>query len=270
MEPGKILSANILDLLFDGRNKEYGAYELRKTYPKRIMKALALTTLVALLAFTGVALANSLQPKEEGTPIIKDLTLIDIPQDEKFPEPLPEPKKPEPPIRVRTERLVAFNIVPNEKADDPPATTDDLHDAKIDLEKKDGVADVDIANPKDIDGNKGIIETKKNDEYDGTAIFVQVEAKFKGDWEKFLTRNLDPTVPANNGAPAGRYTVMIQFVVDLEGNVSDIKPMTNYGYGLEQEAIRVLKKATKWEPAFQNGHRVKAYRRQPITFVIEE
>ena len=61
---------------------------------------------------------------------------------------------------------------------------------------------------------------------------------------------------------------MIQFVVDVEGNVSDIKPLTNHGYGLEQEAVRVLKKAAKWEPAIQNGVKVKAYRKQVITFQV--
>ncbi len=53
-------------------------------------------------------------------------------------------------------------------------------------------------------------------------------------------------------------------MVDTEGNVSDIKPLTNHGYGLEEEAIRVLKKAAKWEPAIQNGINVKAYRKQVI------
>ena len=73
----------------------------------------------------------------------------------------------------------------------------------------------------------------------------------------------------NNDAPAGSYTVIIQFVVDMDGSISDIKALTNHGYGLEQEAIRVIKKATKWEPAFQNGRHVKAYRKQPITFRVE-
>jgi protein TonB len=63
---------------------------------------------------------------------------------------------------------------------------------------------------------------------------------------------------------------MIQFVVDLEGKVSDIKPLTNFGYGMEEEAMRVIRRATKWEPAIQNGHPVKAYRKQPVTFVIED
>jgi len=59
-------------------------------------------------------------------------------------------------------------------------------------------------------------------------------------------------------------------VVDKEGNVSDVKPLTSHGYGMEDEAVRVIKKGPQWKPAIQNGRNVKAYRRQPITFQIEE
>jgi len=52
--------------------------------------------------------------------------------------------------------------------------------------------------------------------------------------------------------------------------VSELKPLTNMGYGMEQEAMRVLKKADKWNPAVQNGRHVKTYRRQPITFLIND
>ena len=56
--------------------------------------------------------------------------------------------------------------------------------------------------------------------------------------------------------------------MDIDGTVSDIKALTNLGYGLEQEAIRVLKKAAKWKPAIQDGRQVKAYRKQAITFQV--
>ena len=75
---------------------------------------------------------------------------------------------------------------------------------------------------------------------------------------------------SENGAPAGTYTVVVQFVVDKEGNMSDVKALTSHGYGMEDEAVRVIKKGPQWKPAIQNGRNVKAYRRQPITFQIEE
>ena len=81
-------------------------------------------------------------------------------------------------------------------------------------------------------------------------------------------RNLNAQTPVDNDAPVGVYKVLIQFVVDVDGTVSDLKPLTNLGYGLEQEATRVLKKAKNWEPAIQNGRQVKAYRIQAITFQV--
>jgi protein TonB len=63
---------------------------------------------------------------------------------------------------------------------------------------------------------------------------------------------------------------MIQFVVDLDGSISDLTPLTNHGYGLEEEAMRVLRKSKKWQPAIKNGVNVKSYRRQPVTFEVKQ
>jgi len=109
----------------------------------------------------------------------------------------------------------------------------------------------------------------------GDAVFekVDVEATFSGGesaWRKYLEQNLNPNVPVENGAPVGIYTVIVQFIVDKTGTVSDIKTLTNFGYGMEQEVIRIMKKSPMWTPANQNNRTVKAYRKQPITFVLED
>ncbi len=106
-----------------------------------------------------------------------------------------------------------------------------------------------------------------------TVIFekVDIEASFPGGdnaWAKFLQTNLHAEVPADKNAPAGYYTVLIQFLVDKEGKLSDITPLTNWGYGMEEEVIRVLKKSPDWTPAEQNKRKVKAYRKQPVTFMV--
>ena len=111
-------------------------------------------------------------------------------------------------------------------------------------------------------------------EIDG-ALFekVDVEATFSGGeraWRRYLEQNLNPNVPAENGAPVGIYTVIVQFIVDKTGTVSDIKALTNFGYGMEQEVIRIMKKSPMWTPASQNDKTVKAYRKQPVIFVLED
>lgn len=102
---------------------------------------------------------------------------------------------------------------------------------------------------------------------------VQVEASFPGGlaaWTNFLVKNLKANVPANNGAPIGKYTVMVQFVVGKDGVISNIKTLTNFGYGMEDEVVRIIEKSGTWMPAVQNGRLVNAYRQQPITFLVEE
>jgi len=102
---------------------------------------------------------------------------------------------------------------------------------------------------------------------------VEVEASFAGGdmaWRAFVQNNLKSNVPVKHKAPVGAYTVVIQFVVDKEGNISDIKALTNHGYGMEKEVMRIIKKSPKWTPAYQNNRPVKAYRKQPVTFVISK
>ena len=102
---------------------------------------------------------------------------------------------------------------------------------------------------------------------------VEVEAAFPGGlslWRDFLVKNLKSDVPVKNKAPMGAYTVIVQFIVSMDGTVSNIVAETKEGYGMEQEVIRIISKSGKWLPASQSGRNVNAYRRQPITFVVED
>ncbi|MEO5562628.1 MAG: energy transducer TonB [Chitinophagaceae bacterium] len=267
MNTNQILSADLLDLIFDDRNKEYGAYELRKTYQPRIVKALFITTSIALLAFAGNLLASSKNEQKEKF-IVIPYDPVWIEPDEVKPPPLPPPARVEPPPQIHSEQFSTIQMV--DQVDEPPPAIDDLRDAKIDVIKVDGDDFTGIATTTDLDRGTNIIEQQKETEPIGPYRVVQVEARFNGNWIKFLERNLNASVPVDNGAPAGNYQVMVQFVVDIDGKVSDIRTLSNAGYGMEQEAIRVLKKAEKWEPAIQNGRQVKAYRRQSIIFQVTE
>src|SRR6266404_6240401 len=238
MEANKILSADILDILFEDRNKEYGAYNLRKTYNRRILKALIITASIALLALLGTLLAKAFQSKGNNFKV-SEVTLQEIKEEEK-------------------------EVIQENK---------EIENKKIDVVNQEGVKDENIATPTQIDEGKQVIEEKKEDDENKIFEKVEVEAAFPGGesaWRKFLERNLRADVATENGAPAGSYTVWVQFVVDKEGNVSDVKALTTHGYGMEDEAVRVIKKGPQWKPAIQNGRNVKAYRKQPITFQIEE
>lgn len=113
--------------------------------------------------------------------------------------------------------------------------------------------------------------TAEGKQLDSLICIKEEEAYFpqkESGWRRFLEKNLNPDVPVKNRAQEGVYTVIVQFVVDKDGNITDIKPLTNFGFGMEAEVVRIMQKSPKWVPAMQFGINVKAYRRQPITFVV--
>ncbi len=272
MEINKILKSDILDLLFEDRNKAYGAYELRKTYKKRLTIALLCTAAVALLALGGSLLASSLKEKE-GKVQIREMTLTELNQEEeKKPEPPPPPPPKQEPPKVEMTKFTPPKIVKDEevKKEEIPPEVEELEDTKIALETQEGIKDEGLA-PTIVDEGKQVIEEKKEEDENQVFTKVEVEASFKGgekEWRRFLERNLEANVPVDNGAPEGTYTVVVQFIVDKEGKISDVKSLTQHGHGMEEEAMRVIKKGPDWIPAVQNGRHVKAYRKQPITFVV--
>ena len=275
MEPNKILTADILDIVFEDRNKEYGAYELRRSYNKRIGRALIITASLAALAFLGTVLANTMQKSEKEKVKMTDMTLQDIKQEQKViePPPPPPPPKPDPP-KVEMKQFTPPVIKKDEEVEKPPPPQEELKEVKIAEIDQEGIKETAIPTPAVIDEGKQIVEEKPVEDENKIFDKVEIEASFPGGdskWRQYLERNANGQVATDNGAPPGTYTTIVQFVVDKEGNISDVRALTNHGYGMEQEAMRVIKKGPKWNPAIQNGRQVKAYRRQPITFqVVDE
>ncbi|HMR81838.1 MAG TPA: energy transducer TonB [Niabella sp.] len=276
METTKILTASLLDIVFDGRNKSYGAYELRKNYQQRLTNAILITAGICIVIGGSAWLKNTFS-KAEPAPLVKiydNLVIENIkPVEEKLPEPLQPP--PAPKIEVPKIKSIIFTtpVLTDKEVVTPPLTQDDLIHTKISNITQDGTNDIGVVvTPQSLEDGKGLIVSTRKEEIDYTQTFIKVEidASYTGDWKRFLERNLSGEVPIDNGAAPGTYTVLIQFIVDTDGSISDIKPLTRHGYGMEQEAIRVIKKSGKWKPAIQNSREVKAYRKQPVTFQVME
>lgn len=266
MEANKILKSNLLDLLFENRNKSYGAYELRTTYPQRIKKALLITLGVGVLIFAGSVLANSKKSSKDNTVDAKEYNLTALEQPEE-PDPLPPPEeKPVEPPPV--EREVQYTApVLAEVVDEPPPSLSEIENANISTKTVEGIDPSGKIVDEPVPDKTGIIDApaKEPEIWSGP---VEVLARYDGDWARYLTRNLRAEVPVDNNAPAGRYKVQVKFVVDVDGTISDIVAISNVGYGMEQEAIRVIKQSKKWVPAFQNTKHVKAYHIQNIVFEV--
>ena len=97
------------------------------------------------------------------------------------------------------------------------------------------------------------------------------EAEFPGGnigWSVYLERAMRKFDPSKKGAPVGMYEVIIRFIVDKNGIVSDAEAETNLGYGMEDKAIEIIKKSPRWAPLIFLGKPGNAYRRQPVTFLV--
>ena len=108
---------------------------------------------------------------------------------------------------------------------------------------------------------------------DSLIVFTKTEVnpKFPGGdsaWFEFLKKNLDIDITEKNKAPDGTYKVRVRFIVNQDGSISNLEPQTNFGYGMEQEVVRVLGLSPKWIPAHQNSRPVRAYQVITITFGI--
>ncbi len=277
MEANKILQSDALDILFENRNKDYGAYELRRQYNSRMSVALLITGGLSLILFLSSFLYNpkNVKPKEVAT--VMQLTDVVMP-----PPPIePEQPKPQEIKPVRTEAYVIPKVVPNDQVKENPPTMDQLDSAVIGTSHIEG--DVPTGNEvpaKEVVAS-GVVETPAVKEPD---IFfkVEMEAEFPGGnqaWfnyiSKAVTRNMEEL---QDDGKSG--TVVAQFVVDAEGNVSDVKILgcnevtvancIGTQSKLAEVAIAAIRKGPKWKPAEQNGRKVKAYRQQPITFKLQE
>lgn len=269
MNTNDTLQMDVLDILFANRNKTYGAYQLRRDYNQRLSIAIAVMLSICL-SFT---LFYSLQKKQlvTGVPIkvIEGINLIELVKE----------KPAVPPLTVKPlhiEQHVATTQFSTpilvEKVTTPPPTVMEVDNVRIDLKTTTGT-DVDYPMPPVEQGTGTVQSLIKQEPYDGVFTVVQQEARFPGgseEWRKFLQRNLRSELPSDNGAAAGSYTVMVSFLVNKDGNISEVKAENDPGYGTAIEAVRVIQRGPTWIPALQNGRSVIYRQRQAITFVVNQ
>ncbi len=276
MDANKILSADILDIIFEGKNKSYGAYQLRKNYNKTLTKALIITGSVLLLIFLGTLAANVINKNKNKEVIdVVDTQMAEIKKDEPPPPPPPPPPPtPPPPPEVNQVKFTPPKIVKDEEVKPDEKIEEIKEDQVISTKTVESENKVQIVQAPVEDKGTQVVEVPKKDD-DENKVFnkVEVEASFPGGesaWRRYLQNNLDANTPIDNGAPEGTYSVIVRFIVSRDGSISDVVAETKHGYGMEAEAVKIIKKGPKWTPALQNGRNVNAYRRQPITFVVAE
>jgi len=275
MEANKILQADILDVLFEGRNKEYGAYELRKKYNRRIVLALAITGAVAVAAVAASIIAKQLGNRGDNQVKVSEVVIQNVKEldESKPPPPPPPPPKTPPPPKVEMAKFTPPVIKKDEevkKEEIPPV--EKLEDTKIDVQNQEGIKDQNIATPPPVDEGKKVVEEPKVDE---NQVFTKVEIEASVDpkaWSRWLTTQLQRYIEdaASAGMEPGTYTVQVKFLVERDGSITDVQALNDPGFGLAKAAVDVVRKGPKWNPGIQNGKQVRSYHTQPITFVVQE
>lgn len=272
MEISKILTADILDIVFEGKNKEYGAYELRKSYAGRLRLAITVTGSIVLLCVAGFLFA--------GENKLITTTIFEIPETgltKIEDKPVEPPVVPPPPVKqpeVMERRNVTIVVVPDPMVppDEPIPLNEDLEKAKISLVNKAGEDFDNIPAPIAESAGKGIIEPPKRENPDSVFIKVEIQSRYPGGeeaWRRFLIKNLSNNYPEEAIEKGIQGKVVVKFIVDKEGNVSDVHVVEG-PKELHELAIKVIKKSGKWEPAQQNGKIVNSFKNQPIIFALGE
>lgn len=274
METNKILSADFLDILFEGRNKEYGAYDLRKTENRRIRIALMVTLGIFLLIFVVNLIAKSIGTKDTTKDlVVKDVSLAKAPDEPKPPPPPPPPKLPPPPP-IKTIAFTPPKVVKDEEVIKPPPEVKQIEEAKVDVKTQEGKKDEGVIAPPTEEKGTAVVEAPpaKSEDEDKVFTKVEIEASFPGGeagWNRYVKKaiesNMDELTEAGESG-----TCRVRFIVDKEGNVSDVEALTMKNSKLAVIAVNAIRKGPKWTPAQQNGRQVKAYREQPITFTIAD
>lgn len=284
MQAKNILQADLLDILFENRNQLYGAYTLRKNYNKRLTASLGIMVALCCVFVAGTLFAGKREVQEAPKVIDLELTTEVIPpKEEALPELPPPPAPPAAPledvsmVRNTTPTIVADALV-NPENEIPPvdvvekSVIGDIN--KIGTMDDPGLAAPPVANGPGTGGTGVAIKGTGVDKLDEVFTVVSLQARFPGGtdaWRRFLEKNLNRDEPVMNGAaPGSRLTVIVSFIVDREGNVSEVKAENDPGYGTAAEAVRVIRRGPKWMPAEQNGRKVIYRQRQSITFMVDE
>ena len=268
MTSHEILNADVLDILFENRNKQYGAYALRKDYNHRLLLALgtslAAVLLVCVLIKPGERL-NTLAPAPDGN-IVEVIDLEPLPPIEE-----PEPPRAQPAPAVATQQFTSqFEIVQHVPPDEAVPDMEALANVQIGLTTQEGVppATNQTIEPQPAQQGAGTVPTEEV-----PAKFTAVERlpEFPGGataWSAFLGRHL--RVP-DDLAAGERRTVQVKFWVGEDGSVARLEVVQSAGAVFDNEVIRVLKKMPRWKPALQNGQPVAVTFTQPVTFqAVEE
>jgi len=261
-----------LDLVFENRNKNYGAYELRQHYGGNMVRAMGITFFgVGLLCAAAVIFKPVISHLHTTVVDITPKTIIIKPPVEavkKIEPPAPvNPLKPQVPApNIATQRVVPPVVVPDLEAAKPIVNSQitGAIGQTTTPGKTGNSIDIPIDNP-----GTGTAPDPGNTVFSPGGLDVMPEpVGGVNAWSKFLNKNLHFPPAAQEEGISGR--VILSFIIEKDGTLSNIAVDRPAGHGFDEEALRVLKLAKAWKPGQQNGQPVRVRYSIPINFQLSE
>ncbi|WP_245326332.1 energy transducer TonB [Hymenobacter wooponensis] len=276
MDNTQLAKASLDDIVFEGRNKAYGAYVIRRVYGKHVTRAvlLAVAFFAIMIAFPLLA---RMMKKEE---VVKDDAMLKVnelmeapPLDATKPPPPPPPPPdapPPPPPKLSTVKFTPPVVKKDEevkKVEEIP-DQEDLKEKTVATETVKGNTDnpADLAGLEPGEGTKAVEEVVESKPY----TYVEQMPVFPGGTEALLAyigKNIKYPAMALRNQVEGR--VFIKFVVGADGSVTNAEVQKGIGAGCDEESLRVIKNLPKFTPGKQNGRAVPVYYTVPVTFAIK-
>ena len=268
------------DIVFEGKNKDFGAYEMRKKSDGRHNKAMIIVVIAVVVIFFALRLVNLALEKAAANIVdeaSQEIVQVDMgeqeePEEEEEMVQLEE-EKPEalPEEILNTMKVTELQIANDEdvKAEDEIKSQDELQESQTAFGRTDfdkGTDDLNVVR----EHKDEIIVEKKEPVKEEVFVAVEQMPQFPGgdaELMKFLSKNIKyPTIAQENGTQ-GR--VIIQFVVERDGSITDVRVARGVDPYLDKEAVRVVKSMPKWIPGKQNGKAVRVKFTVPVMFRLQ-
>lgn len=256
------------DMIFEGKNKAYGAYSMRANFAKRLSFSVVMVAIIALVGFSIPTLIKMATPKQrEVVTEVTTLSQLDEPEVKQEEIKKVEPVAPPPPALKSSIKFTAPVIKKDEEVneEDEIKSQEELTESKVTISIAD-VKGTDEEHGQDIADLQQIV-TQAPVEEEKVFDMVEQMPQFPGgatEMMKFIQENLHyPTIAQENGTQ-GR--VVCQFVVGPDGSIRDVVVARSVDPYLDREAVRVIQSMPKWIPGKQNGKAVSVKFTVPIMF----
>lgn len=272
-----LISRDWTEMVFEGRNKEYGAYRLRKNAGKRNLYSLITIFIAALAIWGGISLVKFVESRTKSVAQTSVAELSALNQPKKKAEVKQQQKvKLEQPEKVveRVKSSVKFTA-PVIKKDDEVKPEDELKTQEELMNTKTAIGALDVKGNDDAGGEvlklkEAVAQPEPKPEVEKVFDVVEQMPSFPGGPSalmEWLSNNVKYPVVAQENGVQGR--VVVSFVVERDGSITDVKVVRGVDPSLDKEASRVVRAMPRWIPGKQNGSAVRVKYNVPVAFRLQ-